>query len=76
MWKFDFEVHEWEDISDTRNLWPSGRSGFRMVVIENQIYIHGGYCKMKNKDDAEMEHGKVLDDTWIYYIREEKVKLV
>lgn len=62
---FDLDNFKWEEIKPRPGcLWPSPRSGFQLVVYQDQIYLYGGYFKEVSSDKNASEKGTVHADTW------------
>jgi N-acetylneuraminic acid mutarotase len=68
LWMFDVDEWRWEALGDVRAKWPAARSGFQWVLHGDQIVMHGGYAKARDEEDAELEHGVALEDTWVWDI--------
>eukprot|EP00873_Tetraselmis_striata_P018332 jgi/Tetstr1/438596/TSEL_027147.t1 len=64
LWVLDCEAMQWEAVGRAHT-GPSPRSGCQMVVHGDVLYLHGGYSKMKDDDDPDLEHGKAYDDGWL-----------
>ncbi|GAX74960.1 hypothetical protein CEUSTIGMA_g2406.t1 [Chlamydomonas eustigma] len=45
--------------------WPSPRSGCQLAVNGDLMFLYGGYSKVPDDEDKELEHGKVCDDMWV-----------
>lgn len=62
---FDLDNFKWEEIKPRPGcLWPSPRSGFQLVVYQDQIYMYGGYFKEVSSDKNASEKGTVHADMW------------
>ena len=64
LWVLDPKALEWRTVGDMQAKWPKARSGYQWVVHENTLVMHGGYAKVVDDEDKEMEHGDAMDDTW------------
>lgn len=62
---FDLDNFKWEEIKPRPGcLWPSPRSGFQLLVYQDQIYMYGGYFKEVSSDKNASEKGTVHADMW------------
>ncbi|XP_040378907.1 kelch domain-containing protein 4 [Oryza brachyantha] len=63
---FDLDNFKWEEIKPRPGcLWPSSRSGFQLIVYQDQIYLYGGYFKeVVSSDKTASEKGTVHADMW------------
>lgn len=62
---FDLDNFKWEEIKPRPGcLWPSPRSGFQLLVYQDQIYMYGGYLKEVSSDKNASEKGTVHADMW------------
>lgn len=64
LWAFNPGELKWSTVGDMKAKWPKARSGFQWVAYEGMLVMHGGYAKVVDDDDVEMEHGVPMDDTW------------
>eukprot|EP00192_Tetraselmis_astigmatica_P005231 CAMPEP_0117671142 /NCGR_PEP_ID=MMETSP0804-20121206/13165_1 /TAXON_ID=1074897 /ORGANISM="Tetraselmis astigmatica, Strain CCMP880" /LENGTH=530 /DNA_ID=CAMNT_0005479561 /DNA_START=26 /DNA_END=1618 /DNA_ORIENTATION=+ len=65
LWVLDIDNLQWNPAGDPFGPTPSPRSGCQMVVHGDLMYMHGGYSKVKDEDEPDMEHGSAHDDTWV-----------
>jgi hypothetical protein len=75
LWVFDPSALTWGTIGDMRSKWPQARSGFQWVARGEFLVMHGGYSKKQDVDDADMEHGVTMEDTWTWHVPTSKVRL-
>lgn len=62
---FDLDNFKWEEIKPRPGcLWPSPRSGFQLLIYQDQIYMYGGYFKEVSSDKNASEKGTVHADMW------------
>lgn len=62
---FDLDNFKWEEIKPRPGcLWPTPRSGFQLLVYQDQIYMYGGYFKEVSSDKNASEKGTVHADMW------------
>jgi len=66
LWVLNFEDLKWSvpALPAAGQQWPSPRGGCQMVVYGDTLFLYGGYSKVADEEDREVEHGKVQDDMW------------
>ncbi|GMH39779.1 hypothetical protein BSKO_07677 [Bryopsis sp. KO-2023] len=77
VWVFDLSSLQWSSVGKADGFAPSPRGGSRVTVFEDRFYVYGGYSKVADDEDGDLEHGKVQDDMWILDLKTykwEKVK--
>ncbi|XP_057861987.2 uncharacterized protein LOC131070450 isoform X2 [Cryptomeria japonica] len=63
---FDLDEFKWQEVKPKPgSLWPSPRSGFQLVVYQDEIFLYGGYFKDHAPDKDVSEKGIVLVDMWV-----------
>lgn len=67
LWRFDLDDLRWAPLGDMRDRWPAPRSGYQFALHGDRLVLHGGYAKARDEDDAELERGAALDDTWCWH---------
>lgn len=64
VWVFHLDELRWESVGDPRAQAPSKRGGCRALVHGDHLYVYGGYSKIRDEEDKEIEHGRIVDDMW------------